>query len=185
MSHKQERRQLQFADNTGLEVWRCSHGGDTPVIRKEVVTPMPPFLPDPPHPDASPSSSDSSGKSRPKALPQPYVLGCREPHLSCTEPHLADGLALAWVQRPKGLRQTSQGLELSSQILRQPWQASASSSGHDSSRALCHHTLGASPAKRGKDQARAGAQAGKQLLLGFACSWRRIRCYSSQQGQQE
>lgn len=88
----------------------------------------------------------------------------REPHLSCTEPHLQTaGSSLG--AEAKGLRQAFQGLELSSWILQQPWQASASGSGQDSSKALCHHTLGASPAKRGKDQTRAGAWAGNQLLL--------------------
>lgn len=121
---------------------------------------MPSFLPTPPpHSHASPSSSDSSGNSAESFASAPD-LGCQGASPQLHRKHLQMASSSLGPEA-KGLRQTSQGLELSSWIPQPPWQASASGSGHDGSKALCHHTLGASPAKRGKDQARTGAQAGK------------------------
>lgn len=81
------------------------------------------------------------------------------------------------------LPQPPQGLDLSNPILWQPCWTPAGSSGDGNSKALCHHTLGTRPAKRGKGQARAGVQADNQLPLDFMCSWRRYS--TSNQGRQE
>lgn len=101
MSSRQQRWRLRFCENTRLEEWRQSHRGNILVIGKEVITPMPSFLPTPPPIPMHLPQALTALVTQLKALPQPQTWAVREPLLSCTE-NTCRWPALAWVQRPKG-----------------------------------------------------------------------------------
>lgn len=134
--------QFSLVKRIRLAVWRHSYGDDNLVMRKAAIAPMPAFPPWPPM-DLLWTLTALAGYRWMPFPPSPTSWADWSHRTT-----RVGQLAPAWVQRL--LPQPPQGLELNNPILWQPWQVPAGNRGDDNSKALCHHTLGASPTRKGK-----------------------------------